>query len=131
MAELVHELLSEAAVRAPEREALITHDPGAAHVTYQELEAAAGGVAARLVELGVARGDRVALLTHNGVEWVAGFYGALAAGAVAVPINTAADPHSLVHYVTDAGARVLIVGPRLERLVAQAGERLGAIAIVR
>ena len=130
MAVLVHELLADAVARAPDREALVTHDPGAARVDYRTLATAAARVAAQLVELGVAPGDRVALLAHNGVEWVAGFYGALAAGAVAVPINTAADPHSLVHYVTDAGARVLVVGPRLERVVAQAGARLGAIAIV-
>jgi len=129
-ARLVHELLGAAAARAPEAEALVTHEPGAVRLTYAALAAAAARVTHQLLGLGVVPGDRVALLAHNGVEWVAGWYGALAAGAIVVPINTAADPHSLVHYLGDAGARVLIVGPRLERVVALAGERLGPITII-
>jgi acyl-CoA synthetase (AMP-forming)/AMP-acid ligase II len=73
-----------------------------------------------LVGRGVEKGDRVAILAHNGIEYVAAYYGALAAGAIAVPLNTAADPHSLAHYVGDSGSRVLVVGPRLERLVGKA-----------
>lgn len=130
MFERVHDLLFATAARAPEREALVTHDPGAGRWTYGALAERAGALAAQLVGLGVAPGDRVALFAHNGVEWVTGFFAALAAGAVVVPLNTAADPHSLVHYVTDAGARVLIVGPRLERPVIAAGAGLGAITIV-
>jgi len=127
---LVHQLLGVTARRTPDAVALVTHAPGEARLTYAQVAAAAHRVAAQLLALGVARGDRVALLAHNGVEWVAGWYGALAAGAVVVPINTASDPHSLAHYLHDAGARVLLVGPRLERVVAQAGARLGGITIV-
>ncbi len=126
---LVHHFLAASAARAPGREALVTHDPGAARLDYGAVAAAAAAVTAQLGALGVGRGDRVALLAHNGVEWVAAWFGALAAGAIAVPLNTAADPHSLIHYVGDAGARVLVVGPRLERVVAQAGDGLGPLTI--
>ena len=127
---LVHHLLAASAARTPEALGLVTHAPDPRRLTYAQVAAAAHRVAAHLLGLGVARGDRIALLAQNGLEWVAGWYGALAAGAIVVPINTAADPHSLVHYVHDAGARVLIVGPRMERVVAQAGAALGAITIV-
>ncbi len=130
VAYLVHHFLAASAARTPDAEALITHEPGAARLTYGQVAAAATQVTTQLRGLGVARGDRVAILAHNGVDWVAAWFGALAAGAIAVPINTAADPHSLAHYISDAGARLLIVGPRLERVVAQAGERLGAITVV-
>jgi long-chain acyl-CoA synthetase len=126
----VHHFLERTAERTPDAEALVTHEPGAARLTYGQVAAAAASVAAQLRGLGVARGDRVAILAHNGIEWVAAWFGALAAGAVAVPINTASDPHSLEHYVSDAGARVLVVGPRLERVVAQTGDRLGALTVV-
>lgn len=127
---LVHHLLAVSAARTPGAEALVTHDPGGARLTYAEVAAAVAGVRSQLVGLGVQRGDRVAILAHNGIEWVAAWYGGLAAGAVAVPINTAADPHSLLHYISDAGAQVLVVGPRLERVVAQAAAGLGSLTIV-
>ena len=128
--ERLHDVLFSTAARAPERVALVAHDPDGGRWTYGEVAAAATAMAAQLVELGVAPGDRVALMAHNGLAWVAGFFGALAAGAVAVPINTAADPHSLVHYVTDCGAAALVIGARVERVVAQAGPGLGALTIV-
>lgn len=114
---LVHQLLEETARRAPDREALVIQD---ARYTWAEVAAAAWRMARLLEARGVRRGDRVAILAHNGIEYVAAYYGALAAGAVAVPLNTASDPVSLAHYVGDSGSRVLVVGPRLERVVARA-----------
>ena len=125
---LVHHLLGEAAERVPDAEALVTHDPGAARLTYAAVEERAAAVTGQLRALGVAKGDRVAILAHNGIEWVAAWFGVVAAGAIAVPINTAADPQSLQHYVGDSGARVIVVGPRLERVVAQAG--LAGVTVV-
>lgn len=130
VAYLVHHFLAASAERFPDAEALVTHEPGAARLTYAQVAAAARTVSTQLRGLGVTRGDRVAILAHNGIEWVAAWFGTLATGAIAVPVNTAADPHSLEHYLGDAGARVLIVGPRLERVVAQTGERLGAVTVV-
>lgn len=130
MAGMVHDLLATAAAATPDRVALVTHAPEAGHTTYGELAARAGGIAAQLVERGIEPGDRVAILAGNGVDWVAGFFGALAAGAIAVPLNTAADPHSLVHYLTDSGARAVVLGPRFERVLAQAGADLPAVDVL-
>jgi acyl-CoA synthetase (AMP-forming)/AMP-acid ligase II len=82
-------------------------------------------------DLGVQRGDRVAILANNGIEYVAAYYGALEAGAIAVPLNTAADPTSLAHYLGDSGARLLVVGPRLERVVVQAAPKLAELSSLR
>jgi acyl-CoA synthetase (AMP-forming)/AMP-acid ligase II len=117
-ATLVHHVLSAAAAQTPDAEALVAHDPGGVRLGYSQVAAAAASVTAQLASLAVATGDRVAILAHNGIEWIAAWFGALAAGAIAVPINTAADPHSLGHYVNDAGARVLLHGPRFDRLLA-------------
>ena len=43
---------------------------------------------ARLRGLGVARGDRVAVLGDNSCEWVVAYLGTIAHGAIAVPLNT-------------------------------------------
>ena len=133
---LVHHLVEEQARLRPDGELLVTHEPpawkapGDTRYGYAAVNAAANRMARLLIQLGVRRGDRVAILAGNGIEYVASYHGALKAGAVAVPLNTASDPTSLTHYVHDAGARVLVVGPRLERLVIQTGERLAELSAI-
>ena len=67
----------------------LDHTTGAerAAVTYGELAARARALGTGLRELGVARGDRVALYLPNSLELVLGYYGVWQAGAVAVPVN--------------------------------------------
>ena len=77
----IHGMLDAAAQSRPEAVAL-TH--GGDHTTFGELSNAAERMAAFLVELGVARGDRVALLMENSADYVAAFFGALQAGACVV-----------------------------------------------
>lgn len=57
-------------------------------VTYAELDDRAGAVQAWLQERGVARGDRVAMLMTNSLEFLYVWFGIARAGAVAVPVNT-------------------------------------------
>lgn len=87
MAELIHDVLTEAAQAAPEREAVL-HRRDA--WTYRRLEVAADAVAAALVARGVRPGDRVAYWAPKVPEAVAAFYGVLRAGAVWVPIDPSA-----------------------------------------
>jgi long-chain acyl-CoA synthetase len=124
---LVHHLLDATAATAPDREALVTAEQ---RLTWRELAAGAWRAARLFADLGVRRGDRVAILAHNGVEYATAYYGALAAGAIAVPLNTAADPGSLASCVADAGASVVVCGRRLERVVVQAAPRLELRAVV-
>ena len=58
------------------------------HLTYEEHFRRAATLARRLVEeYGVVKGDRVAVAMRNYPEWVIAFSAALAAGAIAVPLN--------------------------------------------
>lgn len=124
---LVHELFERSVDRAPDSELLVE---GANHFTYAAIEALANRVANSLLRLGVSPGERVALFEQNSHRYVAWYYGILKAGAVCVPVNTASDAGMLEHFVTDSGAKVLMVGPSLERLVARSGQRLGGVQIV-
>ena len=129
-ARLVHELFEATAAERPDQELLVMHDPGGGRIGYAAVDAAANRTARLLRDLGVRPGDRVAILAHNGLEYVRAWYGALKAGAVAVPLNTATDAGSIGHAIADAGASVLVVGPRLERLVVQSGARLGGLRTI-
>jgi acyl-CoA synthetase (AMP-forming)/AMP-acid ligase II len=117
LAALVHQFLEASAQRRPEHVFLV-HE--AERASYGEVEAAANRVARALVGLGVARGDRVALLAQNSRFYVESYYGILKAGAIAVPLNTAADAATLAKLLAGCGAKLLVCGPRLERLAGAA-----------
>jgi amino acid adenylation domain-containing protein len=102
---LVHHLLTRAATAAPDRPAVLE---GERSITYAELDAAANRVANRLLDLGVARGDRVGLHLDKSIDAVAAIYGVLRAGAVYVPLDRQAPPARLARVAADAGLRLVV-----------------------
>ena len=80
-------------------------------VSYGELEQGAGRVAARLVADGVEPGDRVALQAEKSVEGVMVYLGALKAGAVFLPLNSAYTSAEVEYFRADAEPRLLITDP--------------------
>jgi len=88
--------------------------------TYGELASRCDRLTTGLGELGVRRGDRVALLAANGHRYVEAFLGLPAAGIVLVPLNTRLAPAERARIVEHSGARVLITdreAPELTGLV--------------
>ncbi|MFF5114006.1 class I adenylate-forming enzyme family protein [Streptosporangium sp. NPDC000509] len=78
-------------------------------ITYEEHYRLAASLARRLVDdYGVVKGDRVAIAMRNYPEWVIAFSAALAAGAIAVPLNAWWTPQELEYGLSDSGAKVLI-----------------------
>ena len=76
-------------------------------LTYRQLERGSGQAAALLREAGVRPGDRVALMMPNVLAFPLLFYGALAAGAVVVPMNPLLKSREVAHYLGDSGASVI------------------------
>jgi long-chain acyl-CoA synthetase len=107
MTESLVELLRQHAEQRPQAEALVQ---GARRVRYGELWLAAAAVARQLREHGLQSGDRVCLLLDGSPEYVASYYGILAAGGVVVALNTAAKARDLVGWIGHCGARFLIHG---------------------
>jgi acyl-CoA synthetase (AMP-forming)/AMP-acid ligase II len=81
---LVDELLRDAAAEHPEREAYVH---GVDRLTYSELDRAADGFAAVLLERQVARGDRVCLLLPSSIDFAVCYLGALRVGAITSAVN--------------------------------------------
>lgn len=90
---------------------------------YAALARRAAGLAGGLHGLGLAPGDRVALVMKNGPEYVELLFAAWQAGLVAVPINARLHPDEFAYILDHSGARVCFVTPDLADTVADCGTR--------
>lgn len=88
--------------------------PSQGSLTYREIGELARRQAARLDELGLAVGDRVAVISHNSSRLLASFFGVSGWGRVLVPVNFRLRPDEVQYIVEHSGARVLYVDPELE-----------------
>src|SRR3954468_3633443 len=89
-------------------------DGGLGRVTYRDLAARSAAMAAGLDELGVERGDRLAIVSHNGGRLLESFFGVTAWGRVLVPINFRLSPAEVQYIVEHSGATTLLVDPELD-----------------
>lgn len=86
----------------------------------------AGQIGHALVnELGVAKGDRVAIAMRNYPEWIAAFVAITSVGAVAVPLNAWWVTDEIVYALADSGAKIVLADE--ERLLRIRHAEPGAI----
>lgn len=79
-------------------------------VSFKEFDAESDKFAAGLAELGVKKGDRVALYMWNRPEFLTAFFGILKVGGVAVPIDPAFREREFRELLTDSEASVVVTG---------------------
>ncbi len=104
---LAHALL-RCAARLPAQPAVIERDRCSS--TYGELALRVLRLASALrARLGVAPGDRVALVMRNCAQYVELLYACWAAGACAIPVNVKLHPTEVAYILGDAEARVCFV----------------------
>ena len=98
-------ILAESAQRHGDRTALVLGDM---RLTYQQVWHVARQYAAVLRDQGVGPGDKVALLLPNTPHFPFAYFGALALGAVAVPVHALLTSEEIAYVLTDSGAKALI-----------------------
>jgi len=121
---VVADLLRRSAYRYPDKDAVVF---GGERLSYAALEAACNQTANALLELGVERFDRVALLAHNTVHHVETWFGCCKAGAVYLALNYLLNGKDLAWCVNHSGAKVLIVEDSLYELVADVLEDMPGV----
>ncbi|GGE76467.1 AMP-binding protein [Priestia taiwanensis] len=77
-------------------------------VTFQELYHHALRFANYLKELGIEKGDRVAIMLPNSPQAVIGYYGILLAGGIVVQTNPLYTERELEYQMSDSGAKVIL-----------------------
>jgi len=135
--------------RTPDAEAYRQREPEQWRAyTWRDVKREVGRWQRALAREPLARGDRVAVLARNGVEWVAFDIAAQALGLVVVPLYTTDNPGNIAYVLSDSGARLLFTDtlahwralvplagefPSLERLVCLEAsgplERLAGVGI--
>jgi acyl-CoA synthetase (AMP-forming)/AMP-acid ligase II len=101
------------------------------HMTFEEHFRASARMANALRDtLGVREGDRVAIAMRNYPEWSVAFWGAAAAGAVVVPLNSWWTGDELSYGLADSGTKVLIADPARAASVAPHRSELGDLQAV-
>ncbi|MBB1628831.1 AMP-binding protein [Achromobacter sp. UMC71] len=89
-------------------------------LTYRELDQLTRDFAAWLHANGLGRGDRVALMMPNLLQYPICLFGALRAGCVVVNCNPLYTAHELEHQLADSGARAIVVADNFAATVQKA-----------
>ncbi|MFE0026412.1 AMP-binding protein [Amycolatopsis sp. NPDC059021] len=119
-------VLADAAARRPGHSAVIYESE---HFTYEWLWEQARRYASVLRANGVRPGDRVALLLVDTPRFPVAYFGVLAAGAVAIPLNVTSTASEIEHVLTDADARFLVCAASLLAQAREAAEPLGTVLL--
>jgi len=104
----ISRILERAAQAWPAHPALSDGDRS---FTYTQMVDRARRLAAALRGLGLATGDRVAILDANSFRYVEAYYACALAGLVIVPLNSRLAPPELEYMLNDVGARALLTSP--------------------
>jgi acyl-CoA synthetase (AMP-forming)/AMP-acid ligase II len=106
------ELLTRHVQEQPERTAVGTSDGGIV-VSYGQLDALVRSAMAQLSWLGLTRGDRIALVADNCVEFVVGLLAAVSTGARVAPLNPALTSSELSRRLSELSAHAVLAPKHL------------------
>lgn len=113
---LLHDSLTFSAGKHGSKVAVVTEGE---RVTYSDLLNRAQQLASILRDLGVRRGDRVAVFLENSVETVVTIYAALYAGAAFMVVNPQTKADKLHYMLADSEAAAIVSSGRLAKTVAE------------
>jgi len=108
---IVHSL-QEVVATYPDNIAIVD---GKNRCSYDELWSEVAACACVLKQLGLSKGDRVALYMNNSASFVSSYYGIIACGAVVVALNTTAKGTDIKNWLQHSGAQFLIAEKKLYR----------------
>jgi long-chain acyl-CoA synthetase len=100
------DLLKSKAEKYPSKTAIVYFDKP---ITYRELDLASDRFATALTDLGVKKGDKVALFLANMPQFVIAYYGILKIGAIETAISPLYKEREVEHQLSDSEAETIVV----------------------
>ena len=93
-------------------------------ITWQVFDEKANRCANLLLSRGIRKGDKVAILMYNCMEWLPIYFGILKTGAIAVPFNFRYDADEILYCAELAEVNIVIFGPEFIGRIETHAERL-------
>ena len=103
------EFLMVTSAIAPDRTAIVFEET---RYSYMELSERSNRLANALTDMGISKGDRVALVDVNTNQCIETYFATAKLGAIYVPLNFRARADELAFMINDSGASVVLVGDR-------------------
>ncbi|MFB7056090.1 AMP-binding protein [Streptomyces vinaceus] len=113
LGDTIGENLDRTVHRFPDRDALVDLAAGR-RWTYAEFAADVDALALGLLDLGIAKGDRVGIWAPNRAEWTLVQYATAKIGAILVTVNPAYRSHEVEYVLRQAGIRLLVAAERFK-----------------
>jgi len=110
----LHQFLRDSAQNAPDRIALITPAKlpllgnQARNITYRELDEFSDALAVGLIDIGLKKGDRVAIILPNSAAFAISYFAILKAGGVVAATNPTYPAPKMQYQINDCGAEIVI-----------------------
>lgn len=104
----VAEMLYSNARKYPEKEAIVFKD---LRFNYSEMDHLSNQFANALINLGIKKGDRIAIMMRNSEKYVAVYFGILKAGAIVVPINISLMKNEVQFIINNCEAKAFVFDP--------------------
>ena len=122
----IHKVLEDTAERFPDKLAFLYP----MEMTFKQFKEQVDIFATALKNLGVKKGDRVALYIPNSIQWEIAFYGLEKAGAIMVPMNPLFKETEVKYEAIDSGAETIVVFQPLYPIVAAIKDKTSLKTII-
>ncbi len=88
-------------------------------LTFKELDVRTNKLANGLLKLGLEKGDKIAILSNNSLEFMEVYASAAKAGLVVVPINFRLHPEDIWYIIENSESKILFVESRFREVVSE------------
>jgi acyl-CoA synthetase (AMP-forming)/AMP-acid ligase II len=122
----IHEVLESTAERFPNKPAFLYPR----EMTFKQFKEQVDLFATVLKNIGVKKGERVALFAQNSIEWEIAFYGLEKAGGILVPMNPQFKEVEVEYEAKDSGAKTIIVFEALYPILAAVKDKTDLSTII-
>ncbi|NHJ22131.1 MAG: 4-coumarate--CoA ligase family protein [Candidatus Lokiarchaeota archaeon] len=122
----IHKVLESTAERFPNKPAFLYPR----EMTFKQFKEQVDLFATALMNLGVKKGERVALFAQNSIEWEIAFYGLEKAGGILVPMNPQFKEVEVEYEAKDSGAKTIIVYKSLYPVIAAVKDKTDLSTII-